>query len=82
MPKSTNPLTQKQLEKARDIHKEVLDENTTLRKIVDDAIAGKRGSERQKAWGRAVNIIFRRNTLYRDAVRAKFTAAGIPTAAR
>ena len=82
MPKSTNPLTQAQLDSARLIHKEVLDENKTLKKIVDDAIANKRGSDRQKAWGKAVNIIFQRNALYRNAVKAKFLAAGIPTAKR
>jgi hypothetical protein len=80
MPKSTNSLTEAQVKKAREIHKQVLDENTTLRRIVEDAIAGTRGEERQKAWGKAVRIILRRNALYRAAVRDKFNAAGIPTA--
>jgi hypothetical protein len=82
MPKTTNPLTRADLEKARQIHQSVLDENTTLKRVVSEAIAGKRGSARQKAWARAVNTIFRVNALYREAVRTKFRAAGIPTAQR
>ena len=58
MPKSTNPLTEAQLDKAREIHKKVLDENATLKKIVNDAIAGKRGSERAEGLGGVQSTLF------------------------
>ncbi len=77
MPKAGTNLTPNDVKKVRKIHKDVLDKNQALKKDIDDAVKGLRGRERQKAWGRAINRLIRRNELYRTSVRAQLEAEGI-----
>jgi hypothetical protein len=73
------PLTREQLKQARLIHKEVLNENKTLKRELNEELKGKKGSARQKEWGRQIKILMNANALYKAEVRARFKAAGIPT---
>jgi hypothetical protein len=71
MPKAGVILSQADKEKFRKAHDEVLQENKAFQAIVDQAIQGLSGTQRQKAWGEAVNKLVRENEAYKAAIQAK-----------
>ena len=79
MPKQNDRMTKKQVKQARQIHKQVLNENKLLKRLVENNIKGLQGKAKQKAWAAQIRILFSRDLEYKAEIKRRFKQVGLPT---